>query len=239
MSLISAAAHAPAKATNWKLILGLALAAAIAWLAPFDLAFKAATLGVPAVRATAIILLALVGLRAGHAAGLALEPPATVKRPILTPIAIAVVVAIGCALADRLFRPVLRPDYLRAMVSEPVAARTLLYGLRAFNENIMYRLFLGSSLAWLLGAVWRSPAGHPTKGAYWLGFAISQGLNVWINVTSQAAITPLAVLYDALRYFTPGMIWSWLYLRRGFQSNEIASTTVHLFFQPLVTLLLR
>ena len=44
--------------------------------------------------------------------------------------------------------------------------------------------------------------------------------------------------HDGLRYFAPGMLWSWLFWRRGFQANEIASTSVHLFFQPLAGALL-
>jgi len=132
-------------------------------------------------------------------------------------------------------RPALHGNYLQTM-SAPLALRMTAFMLRAFNENILYRLFLGSLLIWLIGLVWKRPDGRPATGAFLAGFALSQALNVWINVTSQAPITPIGLLHDTLRYFAPGMVWSWLYWRHGFQSNEIASTSVHLFFQPLLTL---
>ncbi|WP_158915506.1 hypothetical protein [Caulobacter sp. S45] len=214
------------------------MAAAIAWLAPFDLAFGVATLGVPALRALAIIALALIGLYAGGRIGLGLEPRG-LKRPLLTPVLVATAVALACALSDWLMRSSLHANYAQSMASSPLAPRLIEYILRAFNENIMYRLFLGSLLVWVIGGVWKASDGCPAAGAYWTGFALSQAINVWVNVTSLAPLTPLAVLHDGLRYFAPGMVWSWLYWRHGFQSNEIACTSVHLFFQPLVTLGLR
>jgi hypothetical protein len=238
MSFFSVPSRSSAPATNWKVIAGLGLAAAIAWLAPFDLAFGAATMGVPALRALGIVALALTGLHVGRRIGLGLQPRG-LKRPLLTPVLVAAGVALACALSDWFMRPVLHADYARSMASAPLLARMIPYILRAFNENIMYRLFLGSVLIWLIGRVWRTPDGRPAVGAFWAGFAVSQALNIWINVTSQAPLTPLALLHDGLRYFAPGMIWSWLYWRHGFQSNEIACTSVHLFFQPLVTLGLR
>jgi hypothetical protein len=218
-----------------KVAAGLGLAAAIAWFEPFDLVFGAATLGIPALRAGLIVALALIGIVAGRQIGLVIEPR-DVKRPVLEPIGWAAAVAVGCALSDVILRGVLHGSYLHLMTTVPLASRIGVYMLRAFNENILYRLFLGSVLIWLIGRVWKGADGRPAVGAYWAGFALSQAANIWINVTALAPLTPLGLLHDGLRYFAPGMVWSWLYWRRGFQSNEIASTGVHLFFQPLVTM---
>jgi hypothetical protein len=231
------APSAPAswRAVSWKLVAGMILAGAIAWFAPFDLAFGAATLGSPALRAAAIIALALIGIVVGRGIGLGVEPRA-LKRPISLPLAVAAAVAVACWAADWAFRAEVPASYTALMTRVPLGLRITLFMLRAFNENIMYRLFLGSILVRLIGLAWRSRAGQPAAGAFWLGFALSQMANVWINVTSLAPVTPLAVLHDTVRYVAPGMVWSWLYWRHGFQSNEIACTTVHLFFQPLVSL---
>ena len=222
-------------AVNWKVVAGLGLAASIAWLAPFDPAFDAMTLGAPALRSVSIVAIALIGWGVSGKIGLGIEPRG-LKRPILTPILAAAVVGVGCMLFDRLMQPALQGHYVRLISSTPLAVRITGYMLRAFNENIMYRLFLGSVLVWLIGRVWKTPEGRPATGAYWTGFALSHALNIWINVTGLAPLTPIALLHDILRYFMPGMVWSWLYWRHGFQSNEIASTSVHLFFQPLAGL---
>jgi hypothetical protein len=178
---------------------GLGLAAAIAWFVPFDFAFASATFGLPSLRAAAIVVLALAGLGFGSKIGLGIEPSG-MKRPVLTPLLIAAAVAVGCAVADGLFRPVVHGSYIRFMTDTPLALRMAAYMARAFNENILYRLFLGSLLIWTIGRVWKTSDGRPATGAYWTGFALSQAVNIWINVTSQAALTPLALLHDTLRY---------------------------------------
>jgi hypothetical protein len=124
------------------------------------------------------------------------------------------------------------------VLAAPLAIRTPAMMLRAFNENIIYRLFLSSILIWLIGRFWKTPSGAPAIGAYWVGFGLAQAANIWINVTSLAPLTPIALAHDGIRYFAPGMLWSWLYWRRGFQANEIASTSVHLFLQPILQLAL-
>lgn len=215
-----------------KVVGGLLVAAAIAWLAPFDKAFDAATLGIPALRSAMMVALALIGLVIAHRVGLGVEPTG-LKHPIVTPIVMAFLVAVWCWGADWFLRSGANHDYLQFMTGEILARRMFYFVLRAFNENILYRLFLGSALVWLFGLVWRTNDKRPTRGAYCVGFLLSQVCNIWINVTSWSPITPFGLLHDTVRYVAPALVWSWLYWRHGFQSNEIACTTVHVFFQPL------
>ena len=220
------------------MLAALAVAAAIAALQPFDLAFAAATFGVPLLRSALIVGLALAGGWAARHVGLQIAP-AGQRHPLLAPVLVSSCVAVFCAVVDLAFRPLLHPGYAQVIATTPLGLRIAAFMMRAFNENILYRLFLGSGLAWALGRVWRDASGRPAEPAFWCAFALSQALNVWINVSSQAPVSPLSLLHDSLRYFAPGMVWSWLYLRRGFQANEIASMGVHLVFQPLVGALLR
>lgn len=215
--------------------LGLALAAAIAWFQPFDLAFAWATFGSPPLRAAAIVAMALAGAAVGRRIGLTIESQGQ-GRPVRDALLAAIVVGVFCALCDWIWRPVLHPSYVDALTGVPLAARVLLFAARALNENIIYRLFLSSLLIWALGRVWKGADGRPAAGAFWTGFILAQGLNIWINSTSLAPLTPAALAHDLLRYVAPGVVWGWLYWRRGFAADEIASTSVHLLFQPLVTL---
>src|SRR5579875_191742 len=229
--------QAPRASLDPRLIAGLVLAAAIAAMAPFDVLFAKASLGQPLLRAALIVAMAWAGAAAAARIGLQVAPQSG-PRALIFPVAVAALVAVGCAGMDWLFRATLHGSYAHFMTRVPLGERMALYMLRAFNENIIYRLFLGSVLALLIGQVWRRVDGRPADGAMWLAFGLSQALNVWANVTSLAPVTPLAVTHDALRYFAPGMVWSWLFWRRSFQANEIASTSVHLFFQPLAGWLL-
>ncbi len=235
--MIKPAGEANLSEAGLKIVAGLALAAAIAWFAPFDLAFGAMTLGIPALRAAGILLIALVGHQFARRIGLGFAP-AGVARPWFAPLGFAAVVGVYCALADGLMRFALHDAFVTAMTSTPLAERIGLFVIRAINENIIYRLFLTSVLIWAIGRVWKAPDGRPAAGAYWIGIILAQAANIWINVTSLAPLTPGAALHDVLRYMTPGVVWGWLYWRRGFQSCEIACTTVHLVYQPLITLAL-
>ena len=214
---------------------GCLLACAIAWVTPFDLGFAALSLGSPPLRAAMMIAITLAG--AAMAGRVGLQVTATgLRRPILTPIAVAAVTAVYCVAIDRIMRDQ-TSDHYRAILGQiPLGVRILAFAARAFNENIIYRLFLGSLLVWLFGRLWRTPAGAPRALAYVTGFTVSQLVNIWINVTALAPLTSAHLLHDALRYVTPGLVWSWLYWRHGFQSNEIACTSVHLVMQPLLTL---
>lgn len=220
---------------SWKVAVGLTIAALIAWVAPFDRAFDAITFGIPALRSALIVALAVTGAILGQRVGLNFG-----SRPgraaLLVPLAAAVAVGMGCALIDVLMRRTLHSNYLHFVTTMPLDRRIIGYTTRAFNENIIYRLFLASLLAWLIGQVWHSQDGRPTMGAFWTAFILAQVINIAINVTVLAPITPLSLLHDALRYAAPGLVWSWLYWRYGFQSNEIACTSVHLVLQPLLSL---
>lgn len=227
--------HSRPRSIDWTLVAGLAIAAGIAWIAPFDPLFDKLTLGIPALRATAIVVMALMGLRVGERLDMGFQPQG-LRYPIVQPVVVAAVVGVCCALADWLLIPDRRGPFVQMIVSTPLSIRLAYFVLRVVNENILYRLFLGSVLIWLIGKVWKTAEGRPAEGAYWLGFLLAQALNIWLNVTCKEPVTPLALLHDALRYVTPGMVWAWLYRRHGFQSNEIACTTVHLFYQPLVAL---
>jgi hypothetical protein len=219
-----------------KVAIGCGVAALIAWVAPFDLAFDAATFGVPAVRSALIVLLALVGVALSSRVGLGIEPRGPMKYPILTPVMIAAATAVYCAICDASMRSELSPRFLDVTLGIPVGWRIILFAARAINENIIYRLFLGTALIWALGLVWRDDRGRPAAGAYFIGFTVAQVVNIWINVTAHAPLTPSHLLHDGLRYVVPGLVWSWLYWKHGFQSNEIACTTVHLFLQPIATI---
>jgi hypothetical protein len=229
------AAHPVHGFSRWMPVAGLLLAAEIAWFTPFDRAFDAATFGIPAVRAVMIVALALAGAATARQLGLGVASR-DLRRPIVTPVLVAAAVAGACGLADGLMRPQVPPSVLGGIATIPLPLRTFLFMLRAFNENILYRLFLGSVFVWLIGRVWKGDDGRPASGAFWLGFTASQAVNVWINVTSLAPVTPMALVHDAIRYVGPGLVWSRLYWKHGFQSNEIACTSVHLFLQPLLTL---
>jgi hypothetical protein len=141
----------------------IAVAAVIGWIAPFDLYYTALTGNSPVLRAAVIAALALLGGLAAQAAGLQLAGHGrhgVLRAPAGIGLAAAALVAGWVLLLDCfVFRARLSPGivtFLRA----PLHVRLFYFMLRAFNENVIYRLFGFGGIVWLLGAHGRAAAGH-------------------------------------------------------------------------------
>jgi len=140
-----------------------------------------------------------------------------------------------------LFRVSLTPEYVQLFATVDLPTRLAYFMLRAFNENVFYRLFLFSALAWLFGTVWRDASQRPAVAAIWGAMIVAQITNIAINVVlpSVETVTPTVLLYDAIRYVAPGVVWAYHFARFGFATAEIASVSCHLFLQPALGILIR
>jgi hypothetical protein len=218
-------------------VIGVAIAA----LAPFDRAFDHATLGSPIVRAGVLALIVLIGLLFAMRLGAPIESRG-LKHPIITPLLIAAAMGVYVTVLDLwVFRAVLDPGYFAFISGADLGYRLTYFMLRAFNESILYRLFLSTALVWAVGLIWRGRDGRPANGAYWVAIVVAQAANIAINATfaTGASPTPWLLLHDGLRYVVPGVVWGYLYFRHGFTTHEIAAVGTHLFFQPLLSLALQ
>lgn len=219
------------------LIVILAVAIFIAAITPFDVTFSAATLGSTWLRVFLIAALALCGAYFADRIGLRLSA-AGIKTQILVGASGALIVALYVAMIDTvLFRHALPADYVQLFHTNSLQNRFLYFMFRAFNENVIYRLFLFSTLAWLL-----TRAAKVVKVAslppylLWAAMIAVQSINIAINVTAFAP-DPLAfstLSYDLLRYVVPGVGWVWLFYRYDFVTTEIAAVGSHLFLQPIL-----
>ena len=218
------------------LLIGMAIAA----IAPFDVAFTAATFGSPFARIGLIAVVALIGAFCADRAGLRLEGHGT-RWPGLIGVAAAIAVAVYVAAIDGvLFRTTLPASYVHLFEAAGLRDRLIYFMLRAFNENVIYRLFVFSTLFYLISLVKGVKANDLPPVLIWCAMVATQVLNIGMNVT---AVSPdplsFAILfYDALRYVAPGVLWAWLYWRFGFLTAEVASVGCHIFLQPALGVLL-
>lgn len=222
------------------MLAALAVGSVIAAVAPFELAFGFLTRDSAVVRALALPVIGLVGLVAASRVGLAFGTK-NLSHPVGTPILVAAAVALGVAILDGfLCRGLLSASYVRVFTDVGLGTRYLYFMLRAFNENVIYRLFVMSTLIWIIGAWWHDRDQRPTNGAFWAGIVLAQVINISINVvaTSSGPSTAGALFYDGIRYIVPGLVWGYLYWHHGFVAAEIASVGTHLFLQPALACLL-
>src|SRR5579862_4369764 len=196
----------------------LLIGATIAAITPFDVAFDAATFGSPAGRVGLISVLALIGAGCADGVGLRLEAHGA-RRPVLVGIAAAVAVAAYIVAIDGvLFRAALPASYVGFFETMGLRDRLVYFMLRAFNENVIYRLFAFSTLFWLISRLKGVPAGELSRVAVWCAIVAAQVLNIGMNVAAMSPdpFTFATAFYDAIRYVAPGVLWGWLYWRLGF-----------------------
>jgi hypothetical protein len=220
-----------------KLGVVLAAGALVAWWGPHDRLFDLAASGSAPGRLVLLAVLAAIGAAAARGAGLSLDSQG-LKRPIATALLVSLAAAAICAGADLLFKPVLNPQYLASFKATSLIDRLIIQSMRAVFEGLVYRLFLGSVLVWLIGRVWKGADGRIAPGAYWAGFALAQMANIALNMAGFMPLNALTLGYYAVRFLLPGVVWGRLYQKHGFITNEMAVFSVHLFFQPLATGLL-
>lgn len=214
------------------LLLSIIGSCALAYVIPFDVLFARATMNHPAERAIAMLFFWIAGLWLRRANGLSL-PIVDLPRPVLTIALIAAGVAIWCIVLDAVvFRAILPPGY-HALEQEPLSIRLMYFCSRAFNENVLYRLFLGSLFAWVLRAAFRRPELAFTLSM--TGMLGAQLLNVGANMAG-IGFSLETTVWLLLRFVAPGVLWAWLYVRHGFVANEAAAVGVHCFLQPAVTI---
>ena len=98
-----------------------------------------------------------------------------------------------------------------------------LYG--GIDEEIVMRLFLMSLVAWLFGLKWRSPDGRPGKGvllAANLVVALVFSLGHLPATARVTTLTPVLVAMVVTLNSLGGILFGYLYPRRGFEAAMIA-----------------
>jgi hypothetical protein len=229
-----------ARHARFRLVAILLIGMAIAAIAPFDVAFAAATFGSFLARIGLIAVLTLIGASCADRAGMRLEGHGT-RWPVLIGLAAAVAVAVYVAAIDGfLFRATLPVSYVHLFESSSLRDRLLYFMPRAFNENLIYRLFVFSTLFYLISLVTGVKATNLHPVLIGCAMVATQMLNIGMNVTALSP-DPLSfgvLFYDAVRYVAPGVVWAWLYWRFGFLTAEVASVGCHIFLQPALGVLL-
>lgn len=213
----------------------LTISAAIAALAPFDVAFAAATSNSPAARVLLVLAIGRAGLYFCRLNGFSLRKPGL--APMKAGAICAFAVALYVVLIDGwIFRSALPPSYVEFLHTHDLGHRLAYYMCRAYNENVLYRLFAFSALTFGLAKATR----NPTLSII-ISSVASQAVNVTLNALPMAGngpITPLFVLYFFARGVVPGVVWAILFWRRGFLAAEIGSVGCHAFLQPMLGALL-
>jgi len=93
------------------------------------------------------------------------------------------------------------------------------------TEELLTRLLLVSVIVWLLGRIWRDADGKPASGAFVtaiVGAAALFGLGHLPATAALAPLTPPLVVRAVLLNGIAGVLFGWLYWRRGLEAAMLA-----------------
>jgi membrane protease YdiL (CAAX protease family) len=132
---------------------------------------------------------------------------------------------------------------LSAEISVPIWKGFLASFYGGIGEEILLRLFLMTLIVWIFFKIKRTSNGKPTTISIWLAIIISAiifGLGHLPITGTITTITPIIVARAIILNGVGGIIFGWLYWKKGLESAMIshfsADIILHVLF-PLVILL--
>ena len=109
------------------------------------------------------------------------------------------------------------------------------------NEEILLRLFLMTLIAWIIFKIKKTKEGKPTNAGMWLAIilaAVIFGIGHLPTAMAIATLTPLLIIQVIIINAAGGIIFGWLYWKKGLESAMIshfsADIVLHVIL-PLIT----
>ena len=134
------------------------------------------------------------------------------------------------------------PEFVNAEVASPAAWKGFLasfYG--GIAEEVLLRLFLVSLFVWLTFLVKKAKDGGPTAFGVWLSIILSAvvfGIGHLPATAQIAELTGIVILRAIVLNGVGGVIFGWLYWKKGLESAIIAHFTADIVLHvitPLIT----
>ncbi|MGB9979744.1 CPBP family intramembrane glutamic endopeptidase [Methanobacterium sp.] len=108
------------------------------------------------------------------------------------------------------------------------------------NEEIMLRLFLMTLIAWIIFKIKKTKEGNPKNAGMWLAIilaAIIFGIGHLPTVMSLTTLTPLVIVRTIVLNAVGGIIFGWLYWKRGLESAMISHFSADIVLHVIVPFL--
>ena len=109
------------------------------------------------------------------------------------------------------------------------------------NEEILLRLFLMTLLVWIFFKIKKTETGKPTKIGVWLAIILASilfGAGHLPTVAAITALTPILVARTIILNSVGGIIFGWLYWKKGLESAMIAHFSADIVLHVIPALLI-
>jgi hypothetical protein len=107
------------------------------------------------------------------------------------------------------------------------------------NEEILLRLFLMTIIAWIIFKIKSTEEGKPTNTGMWLAIilaAVIFGAGHLPAVMSLTTLTPLVIVRTIVLNAVGGIIFGWLYWKKGLESAMISHFSADIVLHVIVPL---
>ena len=107
------------------------------------------------------------------------------------------------------------------------------------NEEILLRLFLMTIIAWIIFKIKSTKEGKPTNTGMWLAIilaAVIFGAGHLPAVMSLTTLTPLVIVRTIVLNAVGGIIFGWLYWKKGLESAMISHFSADIVLHVIVPL---
>ena len=128
----------------------------------------------------------------------------------------------------------------QASINPPVWQGFLASFYGGINEEIMLRLFLMTLLVWVFYKIKKTKEGNPTKLSIWLGIVLAAvifGAGHLPALMSITTLTPLLIIRTIALNALGGIIFGWLYWKKGLESAMISHFSADIVLHVIVPLL--
>ena len=128
-----------------------------------------------------------------------------------------------------------------AHVSPPIWQGFLASFYGGINEEVIMRLFLMTSLTWLFFKVKGNREGKPTDFDMWLAIIIAAflfGAGHLPLAATLTRLTPLVIMRVILLNGVGGIIFGWLYWRKGLESAMLSHFSADIILHVILSLLI-
>ena len=155
-------------------------------------------------------------------------------------IGLGVLSGIIIVLLSFLFTPV-STIFENASISVPIWKAFLACFYGGIGEEILLRLFLMTLIVWIIFKIKKTSDGKPTVISIWLAIIISAvifGLGHLPITSTITSITPLIIVRAVLLNGIGGIIFGWLYWKKGLESAMIGHFSADIVIQVIFPFLL-
>lgn len=131
-------------------------------------------------------------------------------------------------------------DFLKAEMAVPAWKSFLASFYGGIAEEVLLRLFLVTVFVWITFKIKKTSAGKPTNIGIWIAIILASiifGLGHLPITSALTAITPVVVLRAVILNGIGGIIFGWLYWKKGLESAMVSHFLADISLHVLLPLI--